>query len=231
MNNTTYTPTIEASYDDGLRKMMNMIFGNTAIGLAITAIVAYVGNILNVHQFIGPIGILIMAFMPMVLILTYAAIESKLSQTGLWAFYFIFCSSFGVILSALFSTYTASNIVSAFFMTSALFLSASLYGYITKQNLARFGSFLIIALLGLLIVSVFNLFFYSGIVTLVIQISTVIIFTGLTAYDVQNAKNEYVYKATVSSTIDLSRMAMRYTLGLYLNFLNIFLALLGMQDD
>jgi FtsH-binding integral membrane protein len=231
MNNTTYTSTIEASYDDGLRKIMNMILGNTAIGLAFTAIAAYVGNILNVHQIIGPVGILIVAFMPIVLILAYAAIESKLSQVGLWAFYIIFCTAFGIPLSALFSTYTASNIISAFFMTSSLFLSASLYGYITKHDLTRVGSFLVIALIGLLIVSVFNIFFYSGIVTLIIQLSTVIIFTGLTAYDIQNAKNEYIHKAKVSSTIDLSRMAMRYTLGLYLNFLNIFLALLGMQND
>jgi FtsH-binding integral membrane protein len=125
----------------------------------------------------------------------------------------------GVSLSTIFAVYTAYSIVQVFFITAATFASASLYGYTTKKDLTSFGSFLIVGLIGIVIASVVNLFLQSTGMQFVISILGVLIFTGLTAWDTQNAKTMYLQYQD-------SSMGIRFALSLYLNFINLFQMLL-----
>jgi uncharacterized protein len=98
----------------------------------------------------------------------------------------------GFSLSLVFLTYTDENIASIFFITAIIFSGMSIYGYTTKADLTSLGSFLIMALIGILISSLVNIFFHNSLFNFILSIVGVFVFIGLTAFDTQRLKNIYI---------------------------------------
>jgi FtsH-binding integral membrane protein len=134
----------------------------------------------------------------------------------------------GLSFSTIFVVYTIGSIVSAFMGAAVLFGAMSVYGYFTKKDLSGWGNFLFVGLIGIIIVSIINVFVGSSVTNMVVSALAVIIFTGLTAYDTQNIRQ------MVSFDSENGKGEILGALSLYLNFINIFLSLLqlfGNRDD
>lgn len=130
----------------------------------------------------------------------------------------------GVTLSIIFMVFTSASIAYTFFITAAMFACTSIFGFITKMDLSRIGGLLMMALIGLIIASVVNIFVASGTLDWIISYAGVVIFVGLTAYDTQKIKNMSV--GIDSSSEEGGKASIMGALMLYLDFINLFLFLL-----
>ena len=135
----------------------------------------------------------------------------------------MFAALMGLSLSSILLVYTGLSVTRVFFITSATLGAMSIYGYTTKRDLTKFGSFLMMGLIGIIIASIVNIFLKSSMMYFVISILGVLIFVGLTAYDTQKIKNMYV--ASDSGEI-VGKKAVMGALTLYLDFINLFIMLL-----
>jgi FtsH-binding integral membrane protein len=129
----------------------------------------------------------------------------------------------GLSLSWILLIYTGASVARVFFITSATFGAMSIYGYTTKRDLTKLGSFLMMGLIGIIIASVVNIFMKSSMMYFVISILGVLIFVGLTAYDTQKIKN--MYQASDTGEL-MGKKAVMGALTLYLDFINLFIMLL-----
>ena len=131
----------------------------------------------------------------------------------------------GATLSIIFMAYTMTSIASVFFITAGTFAAMSLVGYFTKKDLSGLGRILFMALIGLVIATLVNVFLIkSGGFSLIVSYVGVLIFVGLTAYDTQKIKNMLVEADDISA--DAQKIALMGSLALYLDFINLFLYLL-----
>ena len=148
---------------------------------------------------------------------------NKMSASKAQTVFWVFAALMGLSLSWILLVYTGASVARVFFITSATFGAMSLYGYTTKRDLTKFGSFLMMGLIGIIIASLVNIFLKSSMMYFVISILGVLIFVGLTAYDTQKIKNMYV----ASDTGELmGKKAVMGALTLYLDFINLFIMLL-----
>lgn len=144
---------------------------------------------------------------------------------------FIFYSVLnGVTLSVIFLLYTFSSIASTFFVTAATFAVMSLYGYITKKDLTTLGNLLFMALIGLIIATLVNLFWQNQILYWIVSYAGVLIFVGLTAYDTQKIKRLLLNEGTEVNEVT-QKIALMGALSLYLDFINLFLYLLRLLGN
>jgi uncharacterized protein len=146
--------------------------------------------------------------------------------------FWLYAALLGVSLASIFMVYTQTPIVRVFFIAAASFGGLSLYGYTTRRDLTSLGSFLVMGLFGVIIAALVNLFLGSSALQWVISIVGVLVFSGLTAWDTQRLKNEYIYFAMDGATAQ--RSAIIGALTLYLDFINLFtllLQLVGERDD
>lgn len=216
-------------YDQGLREFMINMYNHTATGLALSGVVAYFTYYFGLYQMLFSSGLgLFFIFAPLGMILYYSFAGQNWNLKTMTAFYYLFTAIMGISLSAIFATYTSSSIAQVFFITSATFLTASLYGYTTSKDLTSLGSFLIIGLIGIIIAMIVNIFLGSPAIMFAISILGVIIFTGLTSWDTQNAKNIYL---SVSDRETASKYGIQFALSLYLNFINLFQMLLNLLGE
>jgi FtsH-binding integral membrane protein len=139
--------------------------------------------------------------------------------------YWVYAALMGLSLGYIFLRYTHASIVSTFFITASMFLAMSLYGYTTKSDLRRMGSFMVMGLFGIIIAGLVNLFLGSPAIYFAISIIGVIVFTGLTAWDTQRISQQY-YEASSGDGEMVGKAALMGALTLYLDFLNLFLLLL-----
>ena len=148
---------------------------------------------------------------------------NKMSASKAQTVFWVFAALMGLSLSWILLVYTGASVARVFFITSATFGAMSLYGYTTKRDLTKFGSFLMMGLIGIIIASLVNIFLKSSMMYFVISILGVLIFVGLTAYDTQKIKNMYV----ASDTGELmGKKAVMGALTRYLDFINLFIMLL-----
>ena len=128
----------------------------------------------------------------------------------------------------IFAAFTGMSIAQTFFATAIAFLGLSLYGYTTKKDLSGWGSFLIMGVIGLIVCSILNIWLQSSALSFAVSIIGILIFAGLTAYDTQRLKNEYLHYAQMGSqgAAYLAKGAIMGALSLYINFLNMFMFLL-----
>ena len=210
-------------YDQGLRNFMLNMYNHTAVGLALSGIVAYFtyASGLIYSLMTGPLAWIVM-LAPLGMIFWYSFAGRNWTLSKIKNFYYAFTVVMGIGLSTLFAVYTAYSLTQVFFVTSATFAGASIYGYSTKKDLTAFGSFLIIGLIGIIIASIVNIFLASSGLHFVISIAGVLIFTGLTAWDTQRAKEIYY------SHGGDERFGVQFALSLYLNFINLFQMLLSL---
>jgi len=214
----------DAQIDQGLRSYMLKVYNYMTSGLALTGLVAYLvahtglfaaiyGSGLGFVVMLAPLGIVFfMGF-------KIEKMKASTAQALFWAFSVLM----GVSLSYIFIVYTDTSIMRVFFITAAMFGAMSLYGYTTKRSLARWGSFLFMGLIGVVIAMVVNIFLQSSMMHFVISVIGVIVFTGLTAYDTQRIKA--VYAESDGQSV-MTKKAVMGALSLYLNFINMFIMLL-----
>ena len=219
-----------AVYNEALRTFMLALYNYTAIGLAITGAVAYFTYASGLMFAMGPL-MWVAVFAPLGMILYYSFAGQNWSFESTRTFYYVFTAVMGISMSTIFAVYTAISIAQVFFITAATFASASLYGYTTKKDLSGWGSFLIVGLIGIIIASVVNIFLQSSALEFAVSVIGVLIFTGLTAYDTQYAKSQFVNgRMTAEET---AKFAIQMAISLYLNFINLFqmlLSLLGQRE-
>jgi FtsH-binding integral membrane protein len=166
----------------------------------------------------------VLIFAPLAFVMVMSFGMHKLSTASLQAMFWGFAIVMGLSMSSIFLVFSGESIARTFFVTAAAFAGLSLYGYTTKKNLSGFGTFLIMGVIGLLIASVVNIFLGSSTLQLVVSFLGVLIFAGLTAYDTQRIKSEYVHFAGHES---IGKLAIMGALSLYLDFINMFQFLLS----
>lgn len=146
----------------------------------------------------------------------------KMSAAAGSLLFYLFAAVNGMALAPIFIVYTGTSIAKTFFITAGTFGAMSIYGYFTTKDLTRWGSILFMALIGLIIASLVNIFLHSNGLSWIISIAGVLIFVGLTAWDTQTIKR----MAAVTPADQIGRLATLGALNLYLDFINLFLYLL-----
>ena len=165
-------------------------------------------------------GILIAMFAMAILI---PARMMKMSNGAVLGLFLLFSALMGTWLSAIFVVYRMTAIVATFFITAGTFGAMSVYGYFTKADLSRMGSFLTMALIGLFIAIIVNMFMHSSTMSYIISIVGVLVFTGLTAWDTQQVKQ--LAAANLDPAL-ADKLATMGAMNLYLDFINLFLFIL-----
>lgn len=166
----------------------------------------------------------IVTFAPFIIVLVMSARINKMSvqQTVLW--YVVYSILMGMSLSFIFWAYTSASIFKTFIIAAGMFGVMAVVGYTTKTDLTKFGSFLFMALIGIIIATLVNFFMHSARLDYIISIVGVLIFTGLTAFDVQKIKQ--IGEAGINDGDVMAKITVHAALTLYLDFLNLFLYLL-----
>jgi FtsH-binding integral membrane protein len=216
----------QGEYDLGLRQYMLRVYNYMASGLVLTGIVAYLAadSGLSLQIMHSPVRWLVM-LAPLAIVFIFSAGIQRMSFGTAQLLYWAYAALMGLSLGVIFLVYTHSSIAMTFFITASLFLTMSLYGYTTKADLTKMGSFMVMGLFGIIIASVVNMFFASSAMSFAISIIGVIVFTGLTAWDTQRIAQQY-YAPMVGSGDMVGKGALMGALQLYLDFLNLFLMLL-----
>ena len=253
-----YGQRMDAAINAGLRTYMLAIYNYMVLGLALTGfaalgvyLVAVTGDAasaakvlrngaeiparfasgyltpLGVTLFVSPLKwVVMLSPLAMVLVLSFGI--HRLSPTTGKILFIAFAALMGVSLSTVFLVFTHTSIVRVFFITAAAFGTLSLWGYTTQRDFSGFGSFLIMGLFGVIIASVVNIFLGSQTVQFIISVVGVLVFSGLTAWDTQRLKDQYL-DAEPSGGMSgevAARTAVLGALSLYLNFINLFTLLL-----
>ena len=218
-----------ADIDAGLRAHMNKVYGLMSVAMLITAGVAWaVGtNDAMVAAIFGTPFKWVAMFLPLVMVFAFSAMINRLSVAAAQLFFNAYAAAVGLSLSFIFAVYTGTSITQTFLVTSIAFAGLSLYGYTTKKDLSGMGSFLMMGLIGLIAASIINIFLASSALAFAISVIGVLIFAGLTAYDTQSIKNEYIQHAEHGDTEWMGKSAIMGALRLYLDFINMFMFLLS----
>ncbi|HTT82146.1 MAG TPA: Bax inhibitor-1/YccA family protein [Rhizomicrobium sp.] len=225
--------------DAGLRAHMLRVYNYMLIGLALTGATAWLtaetsfGQLFyHINPNTGQMGMtllgLIALFAPLGLVLFMSFRINRMSVGAAQATFWVYAALVGIGIAPILLVYTGASVAQVFFITAATFGAMSLWGYTTRSDLSGFGSFLFMGLIGVVIASIVNIFLHSAMMTFVISIIGVIVFTGLTAYDTQWIKESYV--ANDDGTI-AGRKAIFGALKLYLDFINLFVMLMQLLGN
>lgn len=213
------------SLDTRVSQVMKRVYFKMFLGLLVTAFVALwcqtspaVINFFITNSW--SMWLLIIAELGLVIGLTGAI--NRLSSTAATGLFYLFAVVNGLMLFPIFMVYSPDSIAKTFFITAGVFGAMSVYGFFTSQNLAKMGSFLVMALIGLIVVSLVNIFLKSSGLDWIISGIGVLLFIGLTAWDTQQIKT-MAQQAPGSS---VGKLATIGALSLYLDFINLFLYLL-----
>jgi FtsH-binding integral membrane protein len=206
------------------RTFITRVYGWMAGGLATTGLVAAytAANPALIRAISGLFWVLILAELGIVMALSWA-IKHMSPMMAISAFLF-YAALNGLTLSMIFLIYTAESIGLTFFITAGTFGAMCIYGATTKRDLTSMGSLLSMALLGLILASVVNIFWHSSGLYWVVTYAGILIFVGLTAYDAQKIKR--MHAAGMEGTEEDRKAAVVGALALYLDFINLFLLLL-----
>jgi len=216
--------------DQGLRTHMLRVYNYMASAVALSGIVAaLVASSPAAMQLIFGTPLKWVAMLaPLAFVLVLSFRFESMSKTAVQALFWAYAASIGVSLSVLLLVYTGSSVARAFFISAAMFAGMSLYGYTTKTSLAKFSSFLIMGVVGLLIAGIVNIFLQSTMMQFVISAVSVLVFCGLTAWDTQRIKDTYVEYA---GTEVEDKLAVMNGLSLYINFIVIFQSILQLTGQ
>jgi uncharacterized protein len=237
-----------AEIDQGLRAYMLGVYNNMVLGLAITGLVALGANMLavagpdsvaaarmgsipltsfGVALYGSPLRWVVM-LAPLAFVLFLSLRIATMSASTARMTFLLFAAAMGLSLSSILLVYTGTSVARAFFITAASFGALSLYGYTTPRSLTGLGSFMIMGLFGLIIAGLVNLFVQSTAFQFGLSCLAVLIFAGLTAYDTQAIKSMYYagdgYEIATKKSVNGA-------LRLYLDFINIFVAIVQLTGN
>lgn len=226
--------------DEGLRNYMLKVYNFMAGGLCVTALAAYVlmssPSFMKIFYNFNSAGYVtgmsalgwIILFAPLVMVFAFNWVIARGTPQQVQMLFWGFSAVMGISLAPTLMIYTGASVARVFLITAAMFGGMSLYGYTTKKDLSGMGSFLIMGVWGIVIASIVNLFMQSPGLSYAISIIAVIAFTGLTAYDTQKIRQ--IYFSGDSSDV-YTKKAILGALELYLDFINMFIALLRLFGD
>jgi len=228
-----------AAIDEGLRAHMNKVYGLMSVAMLVTAGVAWsVGTsdaLMSIFRnpATGAMTILgwVAMFAPLAMVFAFGALVNRMSAAAAQLFFYCFAAAMGLSIAWIFMAFTGISIAQTFVVASIAFASLSLYGYVTKRDLSGMGAFLMMGLVGLIVAMVINLFLQSGMLGFAISVIGLLIFAGLTAFDTQRIKTEYIMHAQAMDQEWLGKAAIMGALSLYLNFINIFMFLLQFMGN
>ena len=214
-----------ALIDEGLRTYMLRVYNFMGSGLALTGIVAYaVANTPALFNAIfGSPLFWVVVLAPLGMVFFLSARINRMSASGAQTAFWVFAGLMGLSLASIFVMYTGVSIARVFFITAGTFGAMSLYGYTTQRDLTKWGSFLFMGLIGIIIASVVNIFLASPALYFAVSVIGVLVFVGLTAYDTQKIKEEY--RAGDGREL-ADKKAVMGALRLYLDFINLFIILM-----
>jgi uncharacterized protein len=225
-NQYTVPQSVSTSATDVTRFMLS-VYNWMTLGLGITAVVSFgvyrVEGLMKI-LYSNPMLIWGLFIAQIITVLVISAGINKIPSIVAVGLFFFYSFLTGITFSVLFMVYTSTSIAFTFFTCAAMFASVSVFGYITKMDMTRFGGYLIMALVGLIIASVVNIFLASTMLYWITSYAGVIIFVGLTAYDTQMIKKTGMFVDSESETG--KKAAVMGALRLYLDFINLFLLLL-----
>jgi FtsH-binding integral membrane protein len=224
--------------DEGLRAYMLKVYNYMASGILITGFISLIlfkmsvvtsadGSIVGLTSLGNALynsalmWVIMLAPLGVVFYMSFGI--KKMSAAKAQGTFWVFAALMGASLSSIFLIYTGASITRVFFITAGTFGAMSIYGYTTKKDLTKLGSFLMMGLFGIIIASIVNMFMKSTMMYYVISIIGVLVFVGLTAYDTQKIKNMYL--ASDSGEM-MGKKAVMGALTLYLDFINLFIMLL-----
>jgi FtsH-binding integral membrane protein len=237
-----------ADVDQGLRTFMLGVYNHMTIGLALTGLsalgvfkmaVAGAGVVTAYHFrsiYLTDFGYALYAsplrwvamFAPLAFVLFFSFKINTMAASSARNLFYAFSAVMGVSLSSILLIYKGDSVAQALFITSATFGALSIYGYTTKRSLSAMGSFLVMGLFGIIIAGIVNMFVQSAAFQYGLSFLTVLIFSGLTAWDTQSIKSMYLesdgYEVATKKSINGALM-------LYLDFINIFTALIQLTGD
>ena len=225
MNNYNLNSYESQSLDTRVSQVMKQVYVKMFLALLVTAgAAALCSGIPNLVMFLATHrwvywGLLIVELL---MVFGISGAVNKISSPAATALFFVYSLLNGVTFALIFYAYTPVSIFKTFLITAGVFGAMRVYGYFTNRDLTKIGSFLFMALIGLIIASVINLFWANSTLEWIVSIAGVIIFVGLTAWDTQKIKQMAQY----GSGLTESRLATIGALSLYLDFINLFLYLL-----
>ena len=232
----------DMSVDAGLRSFMLGVYNKVALGLLVSAALAWVTGSyppvrdLMFNTAVFPDGVerltgftmlgLIVAFSPLVILLGSNFVMKNPTSGAASALYWLIVALIGASMGTVVLVYTGASVIQTFMITAAAFGALSLFGYTTKKDLTGFGSFLLVGLIGLIIASVVNIFLQNSMMHFIISVLGVFIFAGLIAFDTQRLKMQYYELGGDQAAMGV---ATNYgALSLYINFINLFQFLLSL---
>ena len=220
----------QVRYDEGLRRHMLGIYRNMGIGLAITGLVALlVASTPPLAALIFGTPLKWVAMLaPLAFIFFFTFRVERMTTAGARTAFFAFAGVMGVSMASIFFAFTGPSIALAFFTAAAMFAGLSLWGYTTRRDLTGMGTFLFVGLIAVIGASLVNLFLGSGLLQMALSVVGVVVFAGLTAWDTQRLKSEYIVYGNSQAA---EKLAIMGALSLYLNLINMFQLLLGLMGE
>jgi FtsH-binding integral membrane protein len=230
----------KGSFDEGLRNYMLKIYNFMAIGLLVTGVFAFstlnfpplaslMFNIGPNGEFMGTSGFgMLISFAPLGIAIYFFIGLGRMSVNTAQTLFWVYAAVMGMSLSYLGLVYTGQSLARTFFICASVFGAMSLYGYSTKSDLTSMGSFLIMGLIGLIVVSLVNIFLRSPAIDFATSFIGIAIFMGLTAWDTQKLKT--IYYSSGGGEMG-QKMAVMGAFTLYLDFINLFLYMLRFFGD
>ncbi len=227
MQHDTQAITISQARQDAASIFLAKVFNWMAIGLGLTGLVAYATAATGLAVWIinSPL-FLIIALGTLGLVFFLSARIDKIQAATASTLFVAYSVLNGLFFSTIFLRYTGASIAGTFVITAGMFGAMAVYGLVTKRDLSGWGSFLFMGLIGLIIASIVNIFLKSPGMYWVISMIGVLIFTGLTAYDVQKIKKMGEDGIMAQGQEAVTKGSIMGALALYLDFINLFLMLL-----
>ena len=234
-NNWNITQDASSQSASSAKTFMASVFSWMFVALTITTIAAYyfasdmsLMSTLANEKGMTILGYVVM-FAPLGFVLMMGVGFNKFSYSVLLTLFLAFAAIMGISLSFVLLIYTASSVYTTFASTAVMFGVMAALGYTTSTDLTKLGNILMMALVGMVVASLINMFMHSGTMSYIISFIGVIVFTGLTAYDVQKLKRigegaEYGAEST-------KKLVIMGALSLYMDFINLFLSLLRLFGD
>lgn len=229
---SNYAPSLSAPrIDAGLRAHMNRVYALMSGALALTGIIAwFIGRDPALTAALFTTGWKWVAiFGPFALAMILILFIDRMSAAVATAMFIVYSAGMGVSMSVIFAVYTTASVAQAFGITAVSFLGLSIYGYTTKRDLGPMGAFMVMGLFGLIIATLVNMFIGSSSMDFAISLLGVVIFAGLTAWDTQKIKTDYL--SGVRGGDAEGRLAVMGALTLYLDFVNLMLYILKLMGQ
>ena len=217
----------EAALEQSFPALMKKVYVWMTLALVITGMASWL--VANSPALLAAIFTNRILFFGMIiaefgLVIWLTAGVRKMSLTTATLLFILYSVVNGVTMASIFVVYTMESIATTFFITAGTFGAMSLVGYKTSKDLSGLGRYLIMALIGLIIATIVNIFVGSSMMAMIISYAGVLIFVGLTAFDTQKIKDMFMYADEYDP--DVQKYAVLGSLTLYLDFINLFLYLL-----